>query len=135
MGQNFEIIQIQPYLDKRGKLKKIIKASQLPNGEQIGEVYFLFSNQGSVRGNHYHEKTLEYFTTIAGAVRVAIKDLDTGVFQDFQLSEEDNLILKVPARIIHAFKTEANEPSIMVAVSTREYHPTDHDTFPMQILE
>ena len=58
MGQNFEIIQIQPYLDKRGKLKKIIKASQLPNGEQIGEVYFLFSNQGSVRGNHYHEKTL-----------------------------------------------------------------------------
>jgi dTDP-4-dehydrorhamnose 3,5-epimerase len=130
----YELFHIQPFEDMRGSLKKLLMISQLKEDEKIEEVYVLISNQGSVRGNHYHKETLEYFYVISGKAKVALKNLDTGAFEEMILSSSDNVTLKVPPYVVHAFKNEEEEPFIMLAISSKEYNKDDTDTFPMIII-
>ena len=131
----YELIDIQPFEDRRGSLKKMLMISQLKEDEKIEEIYVLFSNQGSVRGNHYHKKTLEYFSVISGKVKVALKNLGTGAFEEMILSASNNVVLRVPPNVVHAFKNEEEQPFVMLAISSKEYNKFDTDTFPMEILK
>lgn len=134
MEKGFELIAIQPFEDKRGSLKKIIMKSKLKENEQIEEAYLLYSEKGSVRGNHYHKKTLEYFVIVSGFAKVALMNLETKTFEEINISSSDNLILIVSPNVVHAFKNVEDLPLIMLAISTREYNKLDTDTFPMEIL-
>ncbi len=134
MGRLGEFININPYQDKRGMLKKIIMKSQLQESSEIGEVYLLYSNQNSVRGNHYHKKTYEYFTIISGSAKVALKDLFQGECEEFYMSAEDNVVLMVPPYTVHAFKNEFINPLIILTVSTKEYSEYDTDIYIEEIL-
>ncbi|WP_430510130.1 WxcM-like domain-containing protein [Gottfriedia solisilvae] len=135
MEKGFELISIRPFVDKRGSLKKIVMKSQLAEYIQIEEVYLLYSEKGSVRGNHYHKKTLEYFVIVSGKAKVALKNLETGTLEEINISSSDNLILKVTPYVVHAFKNEGDLPLIMLAVSSKEYNKLDTDTFNMEILQ
>jgi dTDP-4-dehydrorhamnose 3,5-epimerase-like enzyme len=134
MGRLGEFINIDPYQDKRGMLKKIIKKSQLQESSEVGEVYLLYSNQNSIRGNHYHKKTYEYFTIISGRAKVALKDLSQGICEEFYMSADDNVVLKIPPYMVHAFKNEYINPLIILAVSSKEYSDSDTDTYIEEIL-
>lgn len=135
MEKGYELISIKPFEDKRGSLKKIIMKSQLEENEKIEEVYLLYSGKESVRGNHYHKKTLEYFVVVSGRAKVVLKNLGTGIFEELYISAEDNVVLKVPPQVVHAFKNEEAQPLIMLAISLKEYNKLDTDTFPMAILQ
>lgn len=134
MGRLGEFINLDPYQDKRGMLKKIIKKSQLSDSIEIGEVYLLYSNQNSVRGNHYHKNTIEYFTVVSGKAKVALKDLSQGVREEFYMSAHDNVVLKIPPYVVHAFNNEYIDPLILLAVSSKEYSESDTDTYIEEIL-
>ncbi|KUO49057.1 MAG: hypothetical protein APF76_10545 [Desulfitibacter sp. BRH_c19] len=134
MGSLCEFIYIDPYEDKRGILKKIIMKSQIQDSSQIEEVYLLYSHQNSVRGNHYHKKTSEYFTVVSGKAQVALKDLSKEVSEGFYISANDNIVLRVPPYMIHAFKNEDNDPLIILVVSSKEYSEFDTDTYIEEIL-
>nr|WP_304220167.1 WxcM-like domain-containing protein [Fredinandcohnia onubensis] len=135
MKKGYELISIKPFEDKRGSLKKIIMKSQLEENEQIEEVYVLYSECDSVRGNHYHKKTLEYFVVVSGRAKVALKNLDSGMVDELYISAEDHVVLKVPPQVVHAFKNEEDYPLILLAVSSKEYNKLDTDTFPLVILQ
>ncbi len=133
MDTRFELMGINPFRDKRGSLKKIAMKSRI--GMDIEEIYVLYSNKGAVRGNHYHKQTIEYFTVLEGIAVFSLKDLDTGDSQTVKISSDDNIIVKVPANVVHAFRNDADQPMVMLAVSSREYNPDDDDTYPMVILQ
>lgn len=100
----------------------------------IEEVYILYSNTNSIRGNHYHKKTVEYFTVVSGKATVALKDLNSGILERLIILAEDNLVLKVPVNTVHAFRNDAEQPLIMLAISSKEYNKFDNDTYTMEIL-
>ena len=133
MGIGCEIINIHPYEDSRGTLKKVLMESQLNSGS-IEEVYLLYTSKGSVRGNHYHKKTLEYFAIVSGKASIVLKDLSSDNIQLLKISAEDNKIIKIPPEVIHAFKNEHDEPLIILAISTKEYNKLDTDTYETKIV-
>lgn len=133
MDTRFEFISINPFRDKRGSLKKIAMKSRI--GMDIEEIYVLYSNKGAVRGNHYHKETIEYFTVLEGIAVFSLKDLDTGDSETVKISSDDNIIVKVPVNVVHAFRNDDDKPMVMLAVSSREYNPDDDDTYPMVILQ
>lgn len=133
MNELFELIQIHPYEDKRGSLKKIVMKSKIKVGME--EVYLISTNKDSTRGNHYHRNTVEYFTVVSGTARIVLKDADNGKTEELTLSSEDNMVLYVPANTAHAFKNEKEQPLIILAVSSREYNDLDRDTFTLNILD
>jgi dTDP-4-dehydrorhamnose 3,5-epimerase len=128
-----EIIDITPFEDSRGTLKKILMQSQLESCN-IEEVYLIYTCKGGVRGNHYHKTTMEYFTVVSGRATIALQDLAAGAIRKLELSADDNKTIKVPPWVAHAFKNQAEEPLIILAVSTREYSKLDPDNFPFTIL-
>lgn len=133
MGNMFELIQMSPFEDKRGCLKKIVMKSKL--AIEIEEVYLLYTNFGTVRGNHFHKDTVEYFAVVSGEATVALHDVNTGDSEQLKMTAGDNQVLKVPAYTAHAFKNETMQPLIILAVSSREYNALDNDTFLRSILD
>ncbi len=133
MGSRSEIIDIIPFKDSRGSLKKILMLSQLKTGS-IEEVYLIYTGKGGVRGNHYHKITLEYFTVVSGRAVIVLKDLATEILQELKISADDNKVIKVPPGVAHAFINETRQPLIILAVSTREYNKLDPDTFTINII-
>ncbi|WP_090438489.1 polysaccharide biosynthesis C-terminal domain-containing protein [Natronincola peptidivorans] len=134
MDKFWEFISIDPYEDQRGMLKKIVMKSQLQNSDELGEVYLLYSNPNSVRGNHYHKKSFEYFTVIGGRAKIALKGFHQDISEEFYITADDNIILKVPPFTIHAFKNEGPNQLIILAISSKEYSPADTDTYISEIL-
>ncbi|WP_152966092.1 hypothetical protein [Pseudobacteroides cellulosolvens] len=61
--------------------------------------------------------------------------METEDFETVKISSDDNIIVKVPVNVVHAFKNDTDQPMVMLAVSSREYNPDDDDTYPMVILQ
>lgn len=129
MTDSFELLEIQPFEDYRGQLKKILTKSMLKDEQEIQEVYVLFSNKDAVRGNHYHKRTTEYFTVLSGEALMVFADSDLNDVVYVNIKAEDNVSVKVNPCTIHAFKNESEEPLVMLAVSLKEYSETDTDTY------
>lgn len=133
MGTKAEIISLNPFEDSRGTLKKILMQSQLKEGN-IEEVYLIYTSKGRVRGNHYHKTTLEYFTVVSGTALISLRNIGMEAQEELIITAEDNVVLKVPPGVAHAFKNQGEEPLVILAVSTREYDKLDTDTFPLDLL-
>ncbi len=134
MNRAYELIKLNPYEDSRGKLSKLAAKSKLEKEETIEEVYIIYTNKGAVRGNHYHKKTVEYFSVLSGTAAISIKDMQTGVTENIAVSADDNIVLKIPAYTAHAFKNEEEQQLIIAAVSMKEYSINDTDTYKEELL-
>ncbi len=135
MGKGYELIGIKTHIDYRGQLKKVAIKSMLELGQEIEEVYVLYSEKGTVRGNHYHKKTIEYFTVLSGEALMAIGDINLNTIEIKKLKADDNQALRINPYTVHAIKNESEVPLIVLAVSLKEYTDTDIDTFPINIIK
>lgn len=135
MWKGYELINLKTHVDYRGQLKKIAVKSMLEQGQEIEEVYVLYSEKGTVRGNHYHEKTIEYFTVLSGEALMVFGDINLNVIETKKVKADDNQALRIDPYIVHAIKNESEEPLIVLAVSLKEYADTDTDTFPVNIIK
>jgi len=57
------------FADDRGAIHDIF------NGEGVRHVGYVTSKKGSVRGNHYHKKELEYMYILRGKFKLLVKDV------------------------------------------------------------
>jgi mannose-6-phosphate isomerase-like protein (cupin superfamily) len=64
-----KIPQYCNYEDERGRITGII------NSGSWGEINFISSFAGTIRGGHYHKYTQEVFFILEGEVKVVIEDL------------------------------------------------------------
>ncbi len=135
MGKGYELIGIKTHIDYRGQLKKAAVKSMLELGQEIEEVYVLYSEKGTVRGNHYHKKTIEYFTVLSGEALIAIGDINLNTIEIKKLKADDNQALRIDPYTVHAIKNESEVPLIVLAVSLKEYTDADTDTFPINIIK
>lgn len=118
---------LSTFADHRGVLKKILMR------KPAGEIYLLYSNPQSVRGNHYHRETREYFVVVTGRASFVLRDVQTGREEKLTVSAEQDLLVRVEPGVAHAIKNESEELLIVLAIASREYDL--NDTFPMQLLE
>lgn len=128
-----ELLTLNPYQDERGMLKKVLMISQM-EGEQIEEVYLLYSAPGSVRGNHYHKKTVEYFTVVQGTAQAVLMDMATGQRMTMEITAQDDKVLKVPAGVAHAFVNPKDQELILLAISSAQYDSLNTDTYKMVLV-
>lgn len=131
-GSPWELIPLSPFVDSRGALKKVLQQSQL--GVDIREAYLLYTRPGAIRGNHYHRSTLECFFVVQGTAAVALQCPGEDAPRVLELSAADNLLLKIPPGVAHAFKNQGGGLLIILALSTQEYSKEDPDTFPQILL-
>lgn len=134
MAERYEILRIDPYVDSRGELKKVIKKNMLLQDKSVGEIYVLYTNKDSVRGNHYHKRNIEYFAVIKGTATIALKDLEKGDSLVLRVSADDDIVIKVPEKVAHGFRNDEEEDLVILAVATEQYDPGDNDTYSYKLL-
>ncbi len=74
--------------DSRGRLEEIAKAD---SWKQLNRVK---TNQGAVRGNHYHKYTSELHYVLSGELRLHIRNLKTNEEADYQFGEGDCFVVE-----------------------------------------
>lgn len=115
----------------------ILKRLQLPQGE-LAQFYdgdegmrylaMIQLKPGTVRGNHYHLKKLEWVYVVAGRVEMALRERDGG--EVVRLQAEGGDLARIDTGIVHAFRPLEEGLAI-------EFSPQRHeaqDTFRLPIL-
>ncbi len=118
-----EIINIKKFSDERGSLIKAVKKEYVK--DKFGEVYITFTNPGSIRANHYHHKTTEWFYVIKGSALLLLEDNQTKDQKQLVLSSDIPQLIRVPADVKHAIKNTGKEDLILFAFADKPYDPLD----------
>lgn len=111
--------------DERGTLFKCLTGFEVDLPVEWGEVYAVTILPGHVRGRHYHLTAREFFTVIAGTLRLELYAPESGARESLTLRPEDASTIEIPAGVAHALINAGTEPVVVVAVSSHPYDPAD----------
>ncbi len=84
------------FVDHRGKITGLMQCKEWK------EINYIESFKGTVRGNHYHKRTIEAFFIIDGKVQVSTSDIQTGIKKEFTIEKGDVTIIN--PMTLHTFK-------------------------------
>ena len=100
----------------------------------FGEIYLSASVGGGVKGNHYHERTTEWFCPILGRGRIHTVEVDTGTEEAILLDSEAPVCVRIPPRMAHAIVGHSQNGLVVLAYADKQYDPRDTDTVPFRVL-
>jgi dTDP-4-dehydrorhamnose 3,5-epimerase len=123
-------LRVTRHDDTRGSFRELWRASTLGSGEpRFVQANISVSEPGVLRGLHYHERQLDYWTVSAGRAFVALVDVrpllsgasPDPVVETRVLAADDAVV--VPAGVGHGFL--ALERLELIYLVTNEYDGTD----------
>lgn len=120
-----KVIQIKTtHQDERGEIRDIIEQIDF-NGATIIE-----SKKGSIRGNHYHKKTIQYIFVLSGKLKAKSKKVDESMVE--VVVEPGDLISHEQLEA-HCF--EAIEDSLFLVLSSglRTGKDYEKDTYRLNV--
>jgi len=124
----YSIIDIKTFSDDRGILKKVFMKSEADKiGFSIEEAYTItFNKKSIIRGEHFHEKTIEIFHVIQGKCLFELIENEKIISVELDASEGKAIIVmnNTPHRIISKV-----DNCVVLALSSKEYREDDTDTF------
>ena len=87
--------KIDFYKDSRGRIL-FLKVNLFTN------LNIIVSKKNSIRGNHYHKKTIQFFLLLSGSVDLFIYDRINNKRRKYNIKE--GYIYKIDKNLIHTFK-------------------------------
>jgi dTDP-4-dehydrorhamnose 3,5-epimerase len=124
--KELEVILLKRFDDSRGWFSELARASRLP--KPIRQTNISFSEKGTIRGLHYHERGQDdLFVCLQGRARVVALDRDSGRTFSEDIGDDNFAAVYVPGTLAHGF--EALTDVLMLYHVTEEYdsaHPDEH---------
>jgi dTDP-4-dehydrorhamnose 3,5-epimerase-like enzyme len=106
--------------NERGSLVEFITRKY-----NIKQVNILFSFANTVRGNHYHKITEEFFYVIDGKVKVALRNIKTGKTENFIVSSKESFTVTP----YHYHTLEFLKDTQILSFYSKEFDINDTDIF------
>lgn len=133
MIKDVQIKKLKLIRDERGRLMEILRSDE-EIFQRFGQVYITTAFPGVVKAWHYHKKQDDYFTCISGTMRLALYDAreDSPTYKevnDFIVSLDDPILVKIPKSVYHGFKCVGNKEAIVINVPTLPYNRRDPDEY------
>lgn len=120
--------------DKRGILTKVVNHSYV--GRKVfGEIYTVSFNVRSIRGNHYHKLTTEWFVAIKGKLDLYLEHIKTKETELIKLDGNKPICVQIDPLVAHALVTMSNKEAILIAYSSRKYDPDKTDTYNYEVVK
>ena len=120
------IEDLEVHRDTRGALYEALRFSlqAIPAG---GQIYVYTVAPGARRGDHFHERKCEWFTCVAGRVRLLMKTKNGDRVDETLDAELPRLVFAGPGTS-HAVLNETEQEAVIVAYASKEFDPADSDT-------
>jgi dTDP-4-dehydrorhamnose 3,5-epimerase len=122
---------LQAHCDERGYLMEILRCDDTIFAG-FGQAYVALNYPGIIRAWHWHERQEDVWAVVRGMVKAVLidrrRDSPTfGEVEQFFLGEENRIALRIPAGVLHGYKTIGVEPSLLLNFPSRPYDPEDPD--------
>jgi dTDP-4-dehydrorhamnose 3,5-epimerase len=134
MIKGVEIKKLKVIPDERGKLMEMFRVSE--TGIQPKQVYLTTAKEGVVKDKenfHMHKKQVDFFCCLVGRIWLVLVDVregskTKGEINELEIGEGNFCLVKIPNKVLHAFKSLAGEAYIVNCIN-REYDRKDPDEF------
>lgn len=129
-GENWDkpysIEALTVHRDTRGALYEAIRFSSqdIPSG---GQLYVYTVAPGARRGDHFHDHKSEWFTCVAGRVRLLMKTKDGDRVDEILDADAPQMVFAGPGTS-HAVANETQEIAVIMAYASKEFDPAHPDT-------
>lgn len=125
--------KLKVIVDERGRLMEILRSDD-EIFERFGQVYMTSALPSVVKAWHYHKKQTDHFCCVHGKIKVALYDArkTSPTYKDineFILTVEEPVLLKIPKMVYHGFKCIADEESFIINIPTKLYSYSKPDEF------
>lgn len=133
MIQDVEVKKLKPIVDERGFLMEIMRNDE-EMYKKFGQCYVTMVHPGIVKGWHYHKVQYDHFSCLKGVAKVVLYDAreKSKTFREvneFILSLETPLLVKIPPYVFHGFTAEGKEDAVILNLPTEVYRYKDPDEF------
>lgn len=119
--------------DDRGFLMEILRSDE-KIFDRFGQCYVTLVRPGIVKGWHYHKKQYDHFVCLKGEAKVVLYDAREKSkthreVNEFFLSLESPLLVKIPPYVFHGFTASGEEDAMILNLPTEVYHYSEPDEF------
>ncbi|NLC57864.1 MAG: dTDP-4-dehydrorhamnose 3,5-epimerase [Armatimonadetes bacterium] len=125
MIEGVQIKQLVAHADERGALMEILRNDD-PIFSSFGQVYVTSNYPGVVRAWHYHRYQDDLWAVVKGMVKAVLYDNregspTRGELNEFFLGEQNRILLRIPAGVLHGYKTIGVETALLLNFPTHVY--------------
>jgi dTDP-4-dehydrorhamnose 3,5-epimerase len=133
MIEGVKVKALTPNADERGYLQEILRKDE-EIYEGFAQLYVSMNYPGVVRAWHYHRKQNDFMTVVKGMAKIVLYDAredspTRGEVDEFFVGEQHRILIRIPAMVMHGYKTIGTDPCLLVNLPTRCYDPDDPDEF------
>ena len=119
--------------DERGRLMEVLRSDDAIFSK-FGQLYVTTAYPGVVKAWHYHKKQVDHFVVVHGMMKIVLYDdrpgsPTKGVVNEFFMGDHKQILLRVPARVLHGFKCIGEREAIVINIPTEVYHYDKPDEF------
>jgi UDP-2-acetamido-2,6-beta-L-arabino-hexul-4-ose reductase len=108
-----EIRDLDIKSDNRGIATEILTSDQMP---EMKEVLLQISKPGTIRGNHYHKKKVEWICVIKGEAKIIYEDVYDGEKKTIFVSGDKPQIIKTPLDVLHTVYNIGKEDLYTISI-------------------
>ena len=133
MIADVQVKKLKPIADERGMLMEILRSDE-PIFSRFGQCYITVVHPRIVKGWHYHKKQYDHFCCLRGTAKVVLYDgregsQTHGEVNEFILSLEAPLLVKIPPYVFHGFTAVGDEDALILNLPTELYHDSEPDEY------
>jgi UDP-2-acetamido-2,6-beta-L-arabino-hexul-4-ose reductase len=125
--KNNFLYDLKTHQDDRGSFVEFIKTSR------SGQFSFSTSNLGVERGNHYHHTKNEKFLVIKGEALLKFKNVASGEYLEYKVSDADFKIVDIPPGWAHSIENIGQTEMLLLIWSNEIFEKENPDTFFYQV--
>jgi len=123
--------QLKQIADERGWLIEILR-SDWEHFQKFGQVYVTAAYPQVVKAWHMHKKQTDNIACIKGMIKLVLyddreKSKTKGEINEFAIGEKNLLMITVPPRVWHGFKTITEEYALIINIPTELYNYKEPD--------
>lgn len=128
-----EVKFLEQHLDERGLLFEVLRDDEIK--ENMNQIYFSISKPDAIRGNHYHERKIEWFSVVKGKGMMILKNRSSNKKEKHILSGDKPSIIKIEPGISHALQNIGEEDMYLIVVANEVFNPNNSDTYFEKIIQ
>ncbi|MBI4712006.1 MAG: dTDP-4-dehydrorhamnose 3,5-epimerase family protein [Planctomycetes bacterium] len=125
--------KLNPIPDERGRVMEILRSDD-PFFKKFGQMYVTTAYPGVVKAWHYHKIQTDYFSVVAGMMKVVLYDPrpgspTKGEVNEFFMGIYNPMLLVIPPMVYHGFKCISEKEAIMLNCPSEPYNHKKPDEY------
>jgi UDP-2-acetamido-2,6-beta-L-arabino-hexul-4-ose reductase len=125
-----ESLEVHPDLHADGRSH----LGELLRDKGFGQLLASTTAPGVVRGNHYHNTKVEYFTVLAGVAAIRLRRVDDSEVVEYRVDGDRFGVVVVPPGYAHSLENVGTDDLVTLFWSSEVYDEHHPDTHPATVV-